>query len=106
MDYIVTLTVNKASACQEHIQKKIRYEVNEGEIVYAPNSFTPNGDGLNDRFELKLWKPCDIYKLTILDRWGHLVYQNDDANTSSWDGMAAENRYRKEFMFFCWKDPA
>jgi gliding motility-associated-like protein len=87
-DYVVTLTVNKASACQEHIQKKLRYEVNEGEIVYAPNSFTPNGDGLNDRFELMLWKPCDVYSLTILDRWGHLVYENDDANSSSWDGTS------------------
>jgi len=85
-DYVVTFTVNKESNCQEYIQKTLHYEVNEGEIVYVPNSFTPNGDGLNDVFELSLWKPCDIYSINIFDRWGHSVYSNDDAYTASWDG--------------------
>jgi gliding motility-associated-like protein len=85
-DFIVTLTVNKESSCQEYIQKTLRYEKNEGEILYVPNSFTPNGDGLNDLFELSLWKPCDTYSITIFDRWGHAVYRNDDAHATSWDG--------------------
>lgn len=85
-DYVVTLTVNKESNCQEFIQKNLRYEVNEGEIVYVPNSFTPNGDGLNDVFKLSLWKPCDTYSIHIFDRWGHSVYSNDDAYSTSWDG--------------------
>jgi len=87
-EYIVTLTVNKETACQKNVQQKVKYEVNEGEIVYVPNSFTPNGDGLNDLFELSLWNPCAIYSLSVFDRWGHFVYQNDDAGTSSWDGTA------------------
>ncbi len=85
-DYIVTLTVNKETNCQEYIQKTVRYEVNEGEIVFIPNSFTPNDDGLNDVFNLSLWKPCDSYSITIFDRWGHSVYRNDDANSTNWDG--------------------
>ena len=85
-NYIVTFTVNKATDCQEFIQKPLRYEVNEGEIVYIPNSFTPNGDGLNDVFSLSLWKPCDIYSITVFDRWGHAVYSNEDAYTTYWDG--------------------
>lgn len=85
-DYIVTLTVNKESNCQEYIQKPLKYELNEGEVIHVPNSFTPNGDGLNDIFQLTLWKPCDVYSITIFDRWGHAVYTNDDAYTTAWDG--------------------
>lgn len=58
--------------------------------IYAPNSFTPNGDGINDRFtlfgpDIKRIKSMDIY-----DRWGNRVFQNFDfqANDSEegWDG--------------------
>ncbi len=87
-DYVVTFTVNKESACQEYIQKTIRYEVADGENVYIPTAFTPNDDGLNDVFQLSLWKPCDNYSITIFDRWGQAVYQNDDAFSTSWNGTS------------------
>jgi gliding motility-associated-like protein len=88
-NYVVTLTVNKETACQEFKQKTLQYDINQGEILFAPNSFTPNGDGLNDKFELSLWKQCEFYSLSIFDRWGHSVYRNEDAGASSWDGTSA-----------------
>ncbi len=86
VEYIVTLTVNKESNCQEYIQMPLKYEVNEGEIIHIPNTFTPNGDGLNDVFNMALWKPCDTYSINIFDRWGHNVYSNKDAGSMAWDG--------------------
>jgi len=57
--------------------------------LYIPTAFTPNGDGVNDRFELRISENCELVKfnLQVFDRWGRLVYQSNtiDAETS-WDG--------------------
>ena len=99
-DYIVTLTVNKESNCQEYIQKPLRYEINDGELVYVPNSFTPNGDGLNDVLRISLWKPCATYAITIFDRWGHAVYRNDDAYYTDWDGTFSGHAVQEDVYVY------
>lgn len=55
--------------------------------LFVPNAFSPNGDGLNDKFEPKL--DCNsarsTYKISIYNRFGQRVflsYRADDA----WDG--------------------
>lgn len=51
-----------------------------------PNTFTPNGDGANDRFV-----PCLTYRyirrvdFTVTNRWGQVVFQTDDP-AINWDG--------------------
>jgi gliding motility-associated-like protein len=55
--------------------------------VFIPNVFTPNGDGLNDYFEVfgnkEAWKQ---FSASIYDRWGEKVYETDDMNFK-WDGI-------------------
>ena len=54
-------------------------------IVYVPNAFTPNNDGLNDLFKIKIIGETSIIQLRIFNRWGQLVY--DDPNLShQWSG--------------------
>jgi len=63
---------------------------------YAPTSFTPNGDGINDCFRI-----CgngisrNNFLLTVYDRWGELVFTTTDyfpsatcdaCSEGSWDG--------------------
>jgi gliding motility-associated-like protein len=50
--------------------------------VYIPNSFSPNGDNLNDSFSI--WTECEIEELSmkIYNRWGSLLIDN----SKSWDG--------------------
>jgi gliding motility-associated-like protein len=50
------------------------------------NVFTPNGDGMNDRFIA--WSDCDIFKfdMTIYNRWGQLVHYSDNISFG-WDGF-------------------
>ncbi len=52
---------------------------------YAPNVFSPNDDGVNDRWHVFL--PClwQQFRLEIYDRWGNLVFAADDPDTE-WDG--------------------
>jgi len=43
-----------------------------------PNTFTPNGDGLNDYFVINGLEKYDENEITILNRWGNRVYQQKD----------------------------
>ncbi len=54
--------------------------------VLAPNVFTPSADGNNDLFELKLQNVSEV-KLTILNRWGNVVFEATGPNPK-WDGKS------------------
>ncbi|MEM1326602.1 MAG: gliding motility-associated C-terminal domain-containing protein [Bacteroidota bacterium] len=67
--------------------------------LYAPTIFSPNGDGINDLFEISFGKKDNItdYKLQIFNRWGALVFESQSVE-ESWDGknsgkLVAEGTY-------------
>lgn len=51
-----------------------------------PNVFTPNNDGVNDVFKPVVYKGMKTGKLTILNRWGAVLFETDDF-TQGWNGM-------------------
>jgi len=53
--------------------------------LFIPNSFTPNGDGLNDKFRVRIFDNYKILRFVIYNRWGSLVYSSINA-TDGWDG--------------------
>jgi gliding motility-associated-like protein len=54
----------------------------------VPNSFTPDGDGLNDFFLPRqlLSKGVTKFKMSIYNRWGQEVYATTQINGRGWDG--------------------
>lgn len=58
--------------------------------IYIPTAFTPNADGLNDRFTIHGTGISNVRSLRIFNRWGELIferknfYPNDQH--SAWDG--------------------
>jgi len=55
-------------------------------LLEFPNIFTPNGDGLNDRFDLTPTSCSpDGFMLTVFNRWGSPVFTSDNA-TREWRG--------------------
>lgn len=54
-------------------------------LLFAPNAFTPNDDGINDVFA----PACDCtlrnYALTVYDRWGEAVFRSDEPGRG-WNG--------------------
>ena len=53
--------------------------------VWEPfNVITPNGDGVNDTFKLKI-EGATYYHLLIFNRWGELVFESKDQN-NCWTG--------------------
>lgn len=51
--------------------------------MFIPTAFTPNGDGMNDQFEIK-GKNLEVQGIEVYDRWGNEVYKCKDC--SFWDG--------------------
>ena len=54
--------------------------------VYFPNAFSPNGDGINDVFEIKGHDfDWSTYEFHVFNRWGQIVFETTDIN-EGWDG--------------------
>ena len=52
--------------------------------LYAPNVFSPDGDGTNDFFAFK-GQGVENYSLEVYNRWGQMVYQANDLS-DEWNG--------------------
>ena len=55
--------------------------------VFIPEGFSPNGDGINDRFVLGNVPAGTNVSFEVYNRWGQLVHQDNDYK-SDWDGKA------------------
>ncbi|MFN3916120.1 MAG: PKD domain-containing protein [Flavobacteriales bacterium] len=52
--------------------------------IYVPNTFTPNGDGINDVF-LPIVNDVLDYELFIYNRWGNVIFKTTNTQ-EGWDG--------------------
>ncbi|MBD1395928.1 gliding motility-associated C-terminal domain-containing protein [Pontibacter sp. JH31] len=85
--------VLKEDACapspDQILTMEFKVRVPDFKTFTPPNIFTPNGDGLNDFFEIP-GLPADVCTSTfqhirIYNRWGKEVFASND-NTFRWDG--------------------
>jgi gliding motility-associated-like protein len=54
--------------------------------LFVPNVFTPNGDGINDTWEIYGNKKSWLFvEVNVFDRWGEKVFESNDINFA-WDG--------------------
>jgi gliding motility-associated-like protein len=86
-DYIVDVSNN--GGCQASDSIKITVICNNNNI-FVPNTFSPNGDGVNDIFYVRGKGLSTIPSITIFNRWGQIVFQKKDFApndpTAGWDG--------------------
>ena len=80
--FITQLIVVNNYGCRDTILRTI--EIGPRSTLFAPNCFTPNGDGINDIFFPKWTQMKDLY-VVILDRWG-LELTSWHGLYGSWDG--------------------
>ncbi len=73
--------------------------VNPGDADVVPNLFTPNGDGLNEFFDLDVLNPRGLCELTILNRWGTQVYYAREYN-NLWDGTGNDGNPLPEGTYY------
>ncbi len=77
--------------------------INDVFLVYVPNTFTPNGDGVNDYF-VPVLNGIDplSYQLSIFDRWGKLVFESHHSNLQ-WGGAIGGNGETGQQGIYVWK---
>lgn len=57
------------------------------DLIVFPNTFTPNGDGVNDVWHIRNIEKFPSCKVTIYDRWGQKVFNSTGyTNDNAWDG--------------------
>lgn len=80
--YALTLT-NAQSGCQAQTAIQVLAQDCDPSL-FAPNAFSPNGDGRNDRFQV--YAPgLTVTRLQIFNRWGGLVF-DQSGEAPAWDG--------------------
>lgn len=82
--YTVMLITTSAGGCIDTIFKTV--EVKPEFTFYIPNTFTPNGDHINDVFTGKGLEIVE-FEMHIYDRWGNMIFQTNDL-LNGWDGRA------------------
>jgi gliding motility-associated-like protein len=82
LDHEVTLIVWNPIGCVDSLKVQVLGPAQ----VYVPNGFSPNGDGVNERFA-PVGTGITRMEMTIYDRWGHQVFYSADAG-QPWDGRA------------------
>jgi gliding motility-associated-like protein len=84
-----TATAVNAGGCKSKDDVTI-FVVCNGNNIFLPNTFTPNGDGKNDVFYPRGGGLFTIKTLRIFNRWGEVMYEksNFNANDASagWNG--------------------
>jgi len=77
------LMVTDANGCQSTDEVTIAIEP-VASIIFVPNIFSPNGDGLNEVLDVQGSGYESVY-FAVYDRWGEKVFETTSIDTD-WDG--------------------
>ncbi|MDB4904195.1 MAG: hypothetical protein JWQ63_3476 [Mucilaginibacter sp.] len=87
---IVTCSLSSSAKCliNSNLQSnaiKINLSPVSACLVVIPNTFTPNGDGINDLWDISSLQSYPYCNVTVFNRYGTLIY-NSIGYPKSWDG--------------------
>ncbi|MDP4273816.1 MAG: gliding motility-associated C-terminal domain-containing protein, partial [Bacteroidota bacterium] len=83
-DSLYTVKITDAHNC--FFVDSISVNSIKGNCLSIPNTFTPNGDGYNDTWEID---HMDLYPKAIVEiynRWGILLFRSRPGYPDKWDG--------------------
>lgn len=84
-DFEVVLRAYDLYGCSSVLTEEVRIKEHE-EFFVMPNAFSPNGDGLNDKFH-PVMKGVADYKMDIFNNWGEHLYSSAGRGSEGWDGF-------------------
>ncbi|MCF8248100.1 MAG: gliding motility-associated C-terminal domain-containing protein [Saprospiraceae bacterium] len=89
----------------ETVSKEIKVKqaaVPMEDVIYLPNSFSPNGDGINDCYRGYLAPDMEVldYELSLFDRWGEQLFLTHEVE-GCWDG-SFRDKLMDITVMVCW----
>jgi gliding motility-associated-like protein len=99
--YSVWLVAFNDKGCKDTVMHTV--EILAEYALYIPNTFTPDGNGLNDIFQPKgVGIDESSYKMYIFDRWGELIFTSDEFR-KGWDGTVKSSGKQAEQGVYVYK---
>ncbi|MBN1388619.1 MAG: gliding motility-associated C-terminal domain-containing protein, partial [Bacteroidales bacterium] len=83
-EYRVTVTDNNGCSVTETIIVTSEREV----CITIPNAISPNGDNINDYWNIDLIELYPEAEIRIFNRWGELVWASEKGYPQPWDGTS------------------
>ncbi|WP_373493601.1 gliding motility-associated C-terminal domain-containing protein [Aquiflexum sp.] len=84
-EFEVVLRAFDMFGCSSVLTEEVRIKQHE-EFFVMPNAFSPNADGLNDRFH-PVMKGVADYNMDIFNSWGEHLYSSAGRGAEGWDGF-------------------
>lgn len=84
-----TLTVRDNNGCSD--SDVVIINVIKDYNIHAKNIITPNGDGINDTWKIDNILPYEKSTVTIVNRYGYIVYEKTGYD-NSWDGTDGKEK--------------
>jgi gliding motility-associated-like protein len=79
--YTLTVTTPEGCTCTDRVTVRVI------PLIDIPNTFTPNGDGINDTWILQFTRFYDNVEVFVYNRFGDKIYENMNYDASTeWDG--------------------
>lgn len=95
-EYVVELVARNVYQCTDTTRKTaIVTHVN---MPFIPAAFTPNGDGLNDFFEIQGLQDVTDVRMTIFDRWGQVIFDGQGKD-AKWNGFTDQKKLAQQGVF-------
>ena len=82
---ITLIAYNNITTCADTTTFTITVLPQDTAGIFIPNVFSPNGDGVNDMFEVRI-KNAEFELFEIYDRWGVAIIKNEELKINS-DGI-------------------
>jgi gliding motility-associated-like protein len=104
--YIVTVTDEENCTLKD----TTLLEATTSGCVDIPTAFSPNGDGVNDTWDIRAGSPVnptnsvrDLYPeavMEVFNRWGVLIFKSTPGYTDDWDGSWKDKKLPVDSYFY------
>ena len=96
--YNPVISINSGSPDYCPASQSVSITVNEKPYIEIPNFFTPNGDGINDYFQITS-SGMQKMNVRIYDRWGIKMHEITEVD-GKWDGLTESGKEALDGVYY------